>query len=411
VIRLALIYFVSDPHLGRNYNFKEDPFTGISKRALDPINNLEMVVKDAIQQKAGLFVICGDLYDRTNIGSTFRKIIRKRIFRPLSKEGIQVIVIGGNHDSPRNLQRGSDIEDLSLSHEILVSRVPKFKNIKIDDTMVGLILIPYMHPEVLAKFVKAKIDKEVPLNEQYSRAQDYIKKWIGENLSNIQGADVKLLICHYYPAGAEIRKIPSPEVLPGEFHFTREMLHEDAFDLCIFGHVHLHQALWKNLVVPGSIDRLDFGEREDSKGYIVYDTEKKEWEFRCLECRDLKNIEVDISEEETSSSQELTRTVLAQIPQDIENSWVKLSIMLTTAKRELLNLAEIEKGLERAFHYDIRFINQELQRETILEEFTLNPVTLFRDFVDQSFPDHPYKEDLKKVGLEIINDLLSKMEE
>ena len=61
------IVCVGDVHEGLNFDFRIDPETGISERALDLHGNFARAARWTIDHQAALFCILGDLFDRAHV--------------------------------------------------------------------------------------------------------------------------------------------------------------------------------------------------------------------------------------------------------------------------------------------------------------------------------------------------------
>ena len=88
------------------------------------------------------------------------------------------------------------------------------------------------------------------------------------------------------------------------FTIPMSMLVRSEFDYVALGHVHKHQNLNPSndppVVYPGSIERVDFSEEKEDKGYVLLEVEpdRVEWEFCTLPARPFLTIELDVSEAE-----------------------------------------------------------------------------------------------------------------
>lgn len=399
------IIFVGDAHIGINFPFKRNITTGISERSLDFIKNIRKISDYAIQTHSELIIFTGDLYDRPSINPTFRKIVREEIFIPLKDAGIPILIISGNHDSPMALERGSSIEDLASLSNVQVFRKPISLVRRIGGKSVGIILIPYLYPSQLVEFLENQVEiGPIDLEHQFSSAQQILKNWAFFKLEDIN-TEIKLMVGHYYIKGSQISSDYNPEVLPGEFTFTESMIPCDLIDLCVFGHVHLFQTL-KNgkIVIPGSIERIDFGERGDSKGFIEFDTSTKQWIFQKLETRTLIKKEIEIPD-----TIQPTKSCIEQLSKlkNLKDSIVRLEIISSLANRMKLNLPSVELLLKETFYSEIKFIEKKFEAEkTILESYLLDPAELVSDFINQAYSSNPKKEKLKKKAIEIINSLI-----
>lgn len=403
------IIFVGDVHIGINFPYRRNITTDISDRSLDFINNLKKIVDYAIQTQCNLLIFAGDLYDRPNVNPTFRKMVREEVFLPLTIAKIPVIIISGNHDSPMSFEKGSSIEDLAALSNVEVFRQPVSKIIKINGISVGLILLPYLHPSRIVEFLEKQPEVgPIDIEQQFTSSQELLKNWIIYKSEELK-TDVKLIIGHYYIKGTQISSDYNPEVLPGEFTFTESMIPYNEVDLCIFGHVHLFQLLKNDkIIIPGSIERIDFGERGDSKGFIAFNIETKKWLFKELECRPLIKIEINIPDNENPTPYCLNS--LNKI-KNFKDAIVRLEITSSLGNRMKLNLQSIEIKLNETFYYEIKFIEKKFETDkTILESYTTEPIKLVSEFIDQAYSSYEKREKLKETAIKIINDLVEREE-
>lgn len=83
-----------------------------------------------------------------------------------------------------------------------------------------------------------------------------------------------------------------------EEEISTEDLEELPFDLIVNGHIHKHHALMKGkLLIPGSMVITQLKKEEaDPKGYILYDTLKKSYEFITVPCRSFFFEELNFNE-------------------------------------------------------------------------------------------------------------------
>ena len=116
-----------------------------------------------------------------------------------------------------------------------------------------------------------------------------------------------------------------------------------AFDYIALGHIHRHQVMNENppMTYSGSLDRLDFGDEGDQKGFylVEIDTDAKtgkrkvSYDFHPLEGRNFITIKVEIKEGDIDP----TQTVIAQIAKyDIDGAIVKLQIKLPQESEKLI---------------------------------------------------------------------------
>lgn len=397
------IYFIADTHFGKKYSYLKDHTLYISERNVDQIEICEDIVNKAIEDSAAYVIFLGDVYDRQLVSPTIRKLVRERIFDPLSEHDISVLLIGGNHDSIRNPKRGVDILDLESYPNVSVITEFKTKIIEVNGISIGFVLLPFLHFDVLVSMAK---NKGIPVSEDdhnYIVAQKIIKTYVSQMVENkLKECDRKFLLGHYYLEGAKIREIKNPSHIYGEFKFNKDMVQKEKFDWVIFGHVHLKQTMWgdDNVIIPGSIDRLDMGERDSDKYYCTYDIESDTLSYEEIDCRTLWMKELEISKD----IENYTQYVVDNLPSKdkIKDGICKLIIQYPQGSEARLDKNIIEEYFEHTFYYEIKYRVLSEKDEPKLRELSLDPLSLFGDYIEKQYEGHQYYDELKANGTDLL---------
>ncbi|MFQ6060400.1 MAG: exonuclease SbcCD subunit D [Thermoplasmata archaeon] len=397
---MSEIVLVGDVHEGMNFGFKVDPETGISERAMDFHRNFSLAAKYALDRGSPLFIILGDLFDRTHVAPAFRELVRRDVVEPLQEENIEIWILAGNHDQPRSTGRSTSIDDFRGYPNVQVFREPTTRVMEIDSKKVGFLIIPYLHPEQVVQRVAERLDEDVPREQMYEVARRTWMGWIARNARNMQ-ADLKILLGHFYIEGARISSTTYVEHLPDEFSFAKGMI-PDEIDMTVFGHIHLHQILSDKplIIYTGAPERIDWGEREDDKGFISLDMDTRKWEFIKLETRPMIRIAVDVARSENP-----TRDIMDTSPSNIKNAMLRLEITIKEGMRARIDENKISQKLRDSFHYGVKW-NEKKEDKLALTEFTLDPMRLFRDFVNLNYDDHPRREEILEEGERILREVL-----
>ncbi|MFX1501413.1 MAG: AAA family ATPase [Promethearchaeota archaeon] len=405
---MTKIFFIGDTHFGKSYPFKRIYDLNISERNLDVVNICEKIVNSAIQEKADFMIFLGDLYDRQNISPTMRKIVREHIFIPLNKNNIETIIVGGNHDSIRNPKRGADIQELANFSNVDVYTKITSKILEINGLKIGLIILPYIHYDVLVDFAK---EKNLPIDQEqhnYIIAQHIFENYIRQiSEGSLKNCDKRILIGHYYLDGARIRETNNPSMIYGKFKFNKQMIQKPLFNLVIFGHVHLRQSMWNDerIVIPGSIDQIDIGERNTEKFYCVYSVETDDLAYRSTECRTHIKKEIEIPDKH----EDLTNYILNNLPdnESIRDSICKIIIQYPKGKEVKIDKSRVEEYFKESFHTDINYKEQPKKESADLREVNLDPKSLYQDFLSQKYSNHSNYKDLEEIGLDLLEKELS----
>ena len=145
-----------------------------------------------------------------------------------------------------------------------------------------------------------------------------------------------------------------------------------AFNYVALGHIHRHQVLSQNppVVYAGSLERLDFSEAEDEKGFYLVEIEPDgeagkrlvSFDFHQVVGRRFLTINVDIE----PADAEPTLTVLKAIAEEqdrVRDGIVRLSISLSAESEGQLRDSDIRHALSEAHYFTIA---KDIKREARL---------------------------------------------
>jgi exonuclease SbcD len=82
----------------------------------------------------------------------------------------------------------------------------------------------------------------------------------------------------------------------------KSLLADPAWDYVALGHIHKHQELNQGqrppIVYPGSLERIDFGEEGERKGFVMVQLERgrADWEFIPVNARRFLTIRLDVTQ-------------------------------------------------------------------------------------------------------------------
>jgi exonuclease SbcD len=197
------------------------------------------------------------------------------------------------------------------------------------------------------------------------------------------------------------------------FNIPVSMLTRPCFDYVALGHVHKHQNLNASnnppVIYPGSIERVDFSEEKEDKGFVLVNLErgKAEWEFCTLPVRVFQTIKVNVSESENPQA-ELVKAIGKK---QIEDAVVRLIYQLRSEQLDLIDNGELHALLGEAHSYTIQpELVSQLARPRLPELNTNNsiePLEALKTYLAS-------REDLKDVAesmLEAAQGLLGGAEE
>lgn len=396
---MVKILHLSDIHLGSGFSHgKINPETGINTRLEDFVNSLRICIDRAIAEPVDLVLFGGDAFPDATPAPYVHEAFASQ-FRRLADADIPAILLVGNHDQH---SQGNGGASLSIYRTLVV---PGFivgdaiatHRIDTRSGAVQVITLPWLNrstlltrPETeglgLAEVNEMLIEKLQPVLEAEIRRLD-------PNLPTV-------LLGHLMADRASLGAEKFLAVGKG-FTIPMSMLIRAEFDYVALGHVHKHQNLNPSndppVVYPGSIERVDFGEEKEDKGYIMLEVEpgKADWEFCTLPARPFITINIDISSQEDP----LQAVLDAIAERDIEDKVVRLIYKLQSHQLDAIDTSAVDRALRSAHSHSIRpeLISQ-LARPRLPElgvGNTLNPIEALTAYLDN-------KEDLQDIRQDLL---------
>ncbi len=285
---MKLLHF-ADAHIDMSNYGRHDPETGLPLRVLDFLKSLDTIIDTAIDEKVDLVIFAGDAYRDRSPAPTFQREWGKRIMR-LSKASIRTLLLVGNHDLSPAIGRANAIHEfdtLEIPHVTVLAR-PQFLSAEKMGLPVQVIAIPWVSRSGLVASTDISLADggEVFTNIE-ERLTSLVDKWLDEDVDPLLPV---IMTAHASVQGAKLGSertimLGADMILPGS------LVKDARLDYVALGHIHKPQDLNENahppVIYPGSIERVDFGEVDDEKFFIVAEVERGKTR---VEWRKLENI-------------------------------------------------------------------------------------------------------------------------
>jgi len=335
----------ADLHLGVENYGRLDPKTGLSTRFGDFLRAFDTLVEYALENDIHLVLFAGDAYKGRKPSPTLQREFAKRI-RRLAEAEIPLFLLVGNHDMPRAVSRATSVEifDTLAIRNVWVKGMPGTVVIETKGGPVQLVALPWVNRGWL-------LSKEEYIGKSLLEIDSLIvEKWERIVESEIKDLDQKipaLLVAHGTVFGAVYGSERSV-VLGQETIIPRSVVTNPAFDYVALGHIHKHQVLHENppVVYAGSMERVDFGEEGEEKGFVVAEIEKGQtrWEFIPLEARPFITISL-----EAKGPDPMSEILEALSHFEVREAIVRVLISTTAEAASLIKEKEVRKSLGQAF--------------------------------------------------------------
>ena len=309
---------LSDTHLGFSNFQRLDPVEGINQRETDFYDAFRQAVDMAINLRPDVVIHAGDLFDAVrpqNRAITFALNQMRR----LSEEGIETVLISGNHSTPKIRETGTIFRIFERLPHIHSVHEPGVSKVVIGDLTVHA--VPHSVTPPLQEVVReAEPSKATKLNVLVLHAGILDSKSYRMDEFNEQN-------------------VPSSAVSRG-------------FDYVALGHFHSHEEVRPGMLYSGSTERLGFGEVGQAKGVVEVDLDTGKHAFHELRIRGMVDLEPIDASKLTSS--EILGEARARIgAADIDDIIVRLLIkdVRPDAYRSL-ELPAIRKLASNAMHFE-----------------------------------------------------------
>ncbi len=365
---MKIIHF-ADLHLGVETYGRPDPATGLSSRLLDFLAALDQLVDYALKNKVDLVLFCGDAYKSREPTPTQQREFARRINR-LAQDGIPVFLLTGNHDIPNAFGQATTTEifDTLAINRVYVSSHPDVYQIPIRNGILQIVTLPWLRRSAL---LSKEETKNLDFSQINQRMQEVLTGIVAVNVQKLDLALPAILAAHVWVVGAKVGSEAAMTIGQEHTLLLSNIVHP-AFDYIALGHIHRHQVLEQSppAVYAGSLERLNFGEESDDKGFYVVDIEPDKgsgkrqvsFEFHPVAGRRFLTLNVNIEAGEADPNTTVTSAITEQAG-NIIDSIVRLNISLPAELEGQISDSDLRNALKEA-HYFI--IARDIKRETRL---------------------------------------------
>lgn len=348
-----MIQFIhtADIHFGMENYGRVDPHSGIHSRLLDFQKAFNFCIDHAIAHNVDFFLFSGDAYKTAHPSPTQQKLLFNCLMR-LFKARIPVIIIVGNHDNPLSFGKANSMDifqDLPLDGFYVVSK-PTHIPLQTKNGPINIIGIPWPTRNSLSMNNQHLHKTGLEITQYISQAvaaiiTDFAKKLDPKIPAVLAG---HLTVSSGIFSGSEKRAIygNDPVFLPSQLAIA-------PFDYVGLGHLHRYQNLnaggYPALIYSGSIERVDFGERKEDKGFCLVTIEKKDsttHKFIKTPTRPFIQVEVHLQ-----PAVDHTQQILDALDEhDIENAVVKIVYHVPQGKKDAVDIKAIERACSAAMY-------------------------------------------------------------
>ncbi len=403
LVKMKILH-LSDIHMGSSFSHgKINPETQVNTRLEDFVKSLRTCIDQAISQAVDLVLFGGDAFPDSTPPPYVQEAFAAQ-FRRLADEKIATVLLVGNHDQHTHGQGGASLSiyrTLAVPHFIVGDDIGTHK-ITTPSGQIQVTTLPWLNRSNLLTTPETK---GLPLSGVNELMLKKIQPILEAEIRRLDPNIPSILLAHAMVDSAVYGAEKFLAVTSKGFQIPLSFLNRPEFDYVALGHVHTHQNLNPSndppVIYPGSIERVDFSEEKEDKGYIMIEMAEKaspievNWTFHLLPTRPFKTIKLDVT-----TSQDVQGDLLKAIKaQNIKEAVVRLHYTLSKEQVDLINLKVLHEALKEAHTYSIRpelNTHKSLQRLPELGVGShIDPLDALKIYINS-------KDDLKEIAKDIL---------
>ncbi|QHG16555.1 exonuclease SbcCD subunit D [Nostoc sp. ATCC 53789] len=394
------ILHLSDIHMGSGFSHgRINPATGLNTRLEDFVNTLSKCIDRALTDAVDMVIFGGDAFPDATPPPYVQQAFASQ-FRRLMDANIPTVLLVGNHDQHSQGQGGASLNIYRtlgvpgfVVGDTLTTHCIETRNGK-----VQVITLPWLTRSTLMTRQETEGSSLAEVNELLT---ERLRVVLEGEIRRLDPDVPTILLAHLMSDNATLGAERFLAVGKG-FTLPLSLLTRPCFDYVALGHVHRHQNLNKSnnppVIYPGSIERVDFSEEKEDKGYVMLELERgsAEWEFCPLTVRTFRTIEVDISK--ADEPQAVLIKAIAKY--DIQDAVVRLIYKLRSEQMDLIDSSSLHTALSPAHTYTIQAeLVSQLARPRIPElsaSSSIDPMEALKTYLNN-------REDLKDIATSMLD--------
>lgn len=394
---MVKILHLSDIHMGSSFSHgRINPHTGLNTRLEDFQLALRRCVDDAIAQNVDLVLFGGDAFPDATPPPYIQQAFASEFCR-LVEAHIPTVLLVGNHDQHAQGIGGASLciyRTLGVPGFIVGDTLTTHK-IETKSGPIQIVTLPWLTRSTLLTRPETQ---GLSMGEVGELLLEKLRIVLESEIRKLDKTIPTVLLAHLMTDTARYGAERFLAVGKG-FTVPMAILARDCFDYIALGHVHKYQEVSQSplAIYPGSIERVDFSEEKEEKGYVLLNVEKgkAEAQFCPLPARVFKTIEIDLT-----ASEQPQATLLEKLSKyDLSEQIVRLIYQLRADQTEDIDNTVVSAALSAAHSFTIQpqLISQ-LGRPRLPElgvDSSLAPMSALEAYLDN-------REDLNAIAPDIL---------
>ncbi|MGB3790368.1 MAG: exonuclease subunit SbcD [Phormidesmis sp.] len=394
---MVKILHLSDIHMGSGFSHgRINPETGLNTRLEDFARALRRCVDDAIAQEVDLVLFGGDAFPDATPPPYVQQAFAKEFCRLVTAD-IPTVLLVGNHDQHAQGAGGASLciyRTLGVPGFIVGDTLTTHR-IETRSGPIQIVTLPWLTRSTLLTRPETQ---ELSMGEVGELLLEKLRIVLEGEIRKLDKSIPTVLLAHVMTDTARFGAEKFLAVGKG-FTVPMAILARDCFDYIALGHVHKYQEVSQSplAIYPGSIERVDFNEEKEEKGYVIAEVSKGKTtaEFQVLPARAFKTIEIDL----TKAEQPQVALIKAIEQAAIAEAVVRVIYQASASQIETMDNNIVGEALATAHSYTIQpQLVSEMSRPRLPElgtDNTLLPMSALQAYLDN-------REDLSAIASDVL---------
>ena len=344
------ILHLADIHIGLENYGRLDPASGLNSRIVDFLRRMSQAIDHALEQEVDICLFAGDAYKNQRPNPTIQREFARRI-RKLTEADVPVVLLVGNHDMSTADRAASSIDifdTLRVPSVFVANRERLFQITCRRGQLLQVATVPYPQRSRLLSHDEFR---NMSIEELDQALVDIVEQNITALAEEAQqNPTCPTVFVGHFSVRDAIQGSEQSVMLGRDVIIAKSALANSVWDYVALGHIHKHQDLnlgsQPSIVYPGSLERIDFGEEKEIKGFVLVEVEKGKatWEFVPVRSRKFTTIQVDVRQSDDPMTQ-----ILDEIDTfNVQDAVVKVIIHVREEQDPLIEDRQIRQALRQA---------------------------------------------------------------
>ncbi len=295
---IRLLHF-ADVHIGMENYGKLHPESGLSTRVHDFVQRMDEMIAYARDHAVDLTIFAGDAFKTRSPNPTYQREFAHRV-RELAALA-PVVLLVGNHDLPPTTLKASTIEiyDTLAVPNVWVAADYELRVVETKRGPVAVAAAPY---PIRSRILGGESTAGLTIAEIDQRLQRELMILIETLAEQADDHDMPRVLTGHFTVSGAVWGSERSVMLGRDVQVLPSVLADPRWDYVALGHIHKHQNLTGGrsgappVVYSGSLERIDFGEEGDPKGFCWAELRRGhcDWSFVPVSARRFITLRADL---------------------------------------------------------------------------------------------------------------------